>query len=54
MDSKEWERRSDRIRKNVPNKVVFDIPKRRQNGGRQSGGRQMEAAVERGVTGDEL
>jgi len=47
MDSREWERRSDRIRKNVPNKVVFDIPK-----WRQSGRKQMEAAVERGVTND--
>jgi len=33
MDGKEWERKSDRIRKNVPNKVVFDIQKRRQSGG---------------------
>ena len=47
---KEWERKSDRIWKNVPNKVVFDIQKRRQSGG----GKQMEAAVKRGVTIDEL
>lgn len=39
MDGKEWERKSDGIWKNVPNKVVFDIQKRRQSGGETNGSR---------------